>query len=360
MRRPSDDLNQPPSPEGDLPSPSVASISAVVPVFNAEAWVAPTLSRISEALQEAEWGSKEIVAVNDGSTDGTAGTLEDLRLPISLRVVHQVNKGRLLARKRGIDEAAGDYVLLMDIRVFPDSGSLRFVTDQLTAHPDRQVWNGHVELERKGNPYGRFWHAVSRIAWRRYLSKPRLMSYTDEDFDYFPKGTGCFLAPRKFLLDAYESFISKFDDLEYASDDTALIRQIARRTPIYLSPEFSFVYHARETFRGFLHHAYVRGVHFVDGHLDPTNRFFVPLILFLVASPLAVAAVLLWPSLLFSIPLILTIELIVVLGLRISMADSLALTALTPPFTLVYGAGIWKGLYMAFRTLLHRKRTAIL
>ena len=58
----------------------------------------------------------EIILVNDGSTDGTAGLCDDLAKRDSrIRVVHKENGGLGSARNAGLDYATGDYVWFYDV-----------------------------------------------------------------------------------------------------------------------------------------------------------------------------------------------------------------------------------------------------
>ena len=76
-------------------------------------------------------------------------------------------------------------------------------------------------------------------------------------------------------------FEKNTNDIEFSSDDTLLIRYLAKDKNINLSPEFSCSYNGRSTFKGFLKHAFNRGQFFVDGFLRPGTRFFYPLLLIL-------------------------------------------------------------------------------
>jgi len=121
-----------------------------------------------------------------------------------------------------VEAATSDWLLLLDARVRLHRDSLRFLAECLT--PDSSVWNGHVVPQIHGNPFGAFGNVLVRIAWARYFDDPRPTSYGLDDFDHFPKGTGCFLAPRELLLQSMDAFVPRVSDWRLVSDDTRIAR----------------------------------------------------------------------------------------------------------------------------------------
>jgi glycosyltransferase involved in cell wall biosynthesis len=327
------------------------AISVIIPSYNAASWLPGTIEKLKIALQKAAIKDYEIIVVNDGSTDGTKELLADLvKSDKRIIVINQANKGRFLARKVGIERATKETVLFLDSRVYADENSLAYVAEQMKRDPKLVAWNGHVRIKLGWNVFARFWDAVTFIAWRRYLRKPRLVQYGIDDFDYYPKGTGFFLAPREVLKKYIDSFKAQIDDFKFVSDDTALLRGIAAEVKITIAPEFSCLYHSRDKLSAFIKHTLNRGTFFVDGFLQPGNRFFILLIGFLVTSPLAVVALFIWPVQLlavFAAGWVFELLLAVLLGVPLASAASLWL--LTPLFALLYGAGIWRGVIMLIK-----------
>lgn len=325
-------------------------VSVIVPVYNSEEWIEETLNKLFDALEPSSFDA-EVIVVNDGSTDKSAERIRAVAAPegIAIRTIDQSNTGRYLARKAGVQAASKDTILFLDSRVHVEQSALKFLSEQLQGTTD-QIWNGHVHVVKKGNPFARFWDAVAFIGWRRYFRHPRTTSYSLKDFDYYPKGTGFFFVPRQVLEEAMKWFEANTNDVEHSSDDTLLIRHMNESHDIHLSPGFACFYHARSTFGGFLKHAYHRGEFFIDGFLRPGTRFYYPLLMVLALSVFAVVALMVFP---FKMMVVIAAGVaLLALGLfsgakllGVPFADALSLGILGVPFTFVYLAGLWTGVW---------------
>lgn len=328
---------------------SAKQISVVIPTYNGERWLFETIEKISEAIEQAKVDKYEILIVNDGSTDGTVKTVKDIieQTNIPIRLVSQENGGRFIARRTGTDNAKFPYLLFVDTRVFIGKNSLKYVLTQLSKDVSRNVWCSHVRVDKEGNIYARFWEAIAYVAWRKYFSNPRDISYGIKEFDDYPKGTTCFFIKKDVLKEANDWFVKNTKDLKTSNDDTLLIRHIAEKHSINVSPGFWCLYHARGSLSQYTKHVYHRGRVFVDGFLrNDGNRFFIPLIMFLFISVLLPILLIIKPILIVPIMLLgftaWLLELVIILVLRVPIKDGLSLFVLTPIFSIFYGAGIWR------------------
>jgi glycosyltransferase involved in cell wall biosynthesis len=93
-------------------------LSIVIPVFNESQTIEKVLRRI-DSLAIAGW-DKEIVVVDDGSTDGTRDIIRSLPIPMII-IFHERNGGKGTAVRTGLARATGDYVLIQDADLEYDS-----------------------------------------------------------------------------------------------------------------------------------------------------------------------------------------------------------------------------------------------
>jgi glycosyltransferase involved in cell wall biosynthesis len=321
------------------------SLTVIVPVYNERAKVAPTLDNIDERVREAPAFDAEIVVVDDGSTDGTADAARASETATPVRVVsYTPNRGLFAARLAGLEAATGDYVLFLDAGAVLAPGSLPFLASRI---PERRVWNGHTIMQSAGRPFEQFWDVVTHIAFHDYLSDPRETSFGAEEFDRYPKGGGCFFAPRALMLEAVTRFESKYADLRHSSDDTTPLRWLAAQERINIAPQFAYTYTFGESLEGFLRHAYKRGVHFLDGHGRPESRFFpLAAAFYPVSAALALGALrrpLVVPAALGALGGAAAVAAIA----RGRARDAASFAWTTPLYALAHGLGMWKGLVLA-------------
>ncbi len=105
-------------------------ISVVIPLYNKEKQIARTL----RSVLAQTYRDFEVVIVDDGSTDGSAGEVGKFSDP-RIRLVSQKNAGVSAARNRGIEEARGEHVAFLDADDEWKPGHLANLHDLITRYP---------------------------------------------------------------------------------------------------------------------------------------------------------------------------------------------------------------------------------
>jgi glycosyltransferase involved in cell wall biosynthesis len=109
-------------------------VSILIPAYNAEKWIGDTLrSAIAQT-----WETKEIIVVDDGSTDGTLTVAKQFESS-NLRVVTQENQGAAAARNKAFALCQGDFIQWLDADdlLAPDKISRQL--DELDRLPSRRT-----------------------------------------------------------------------------------------------------------------------------------------------------------------------------------------------------------------------------
>ncbi len=326
------------------------TLDIVIPAYNACDWLPSCIERVKRSADFAGINLSKIIVVDDGSTDGTAEVLN--RTYAGQVLVHsQENQGRFIARETGASLATSEYILFLDSRVWIDETALSYVLPYLRDE-DSQVWTCDVTVNLTDNPIARFWFVIERIFWNHYYKEPRSMKITTINFDLVPKGTGALLIPRSLFLTACKEFRAShgLSNLKKINDDTAVLRQIVRETPIMIDPNYKCTYFARTSIRSFLRHANHRGSVLIDGHWRKGTRLRTPITISFFVVPALILFAATFAR--YSITFALLAQLAVFLELlrrHFGLFTSSVFVLLAPVFSLAYFSGMIYGLLLRAR-----------
>jgi glycosyltransferase involved in cell wall biosynthesis len=150
-------------------------VSILIPAFNAQEWIADTL----RSAVEQTWPQREIIVVNDGSTDETlavAGRFESA----GVRVHTQRNQGAAAARNTAFSLSQGDYIQWLD-------------ADDLLS-PDKIARQVAILGECRSV------RTVLSCAWGRFTYRPRRAEFA-------PTSLWCDLSPTEWFVRQMEEDI---------------------------------------------------------------------------------------------------------------------------------------------------------
>lgn len=123
-------------------------LSVIVPVYNAGPYLKPCVQSICTLPIE-----KELILVNDGSTDGAfealineSGLLSAKADGLSFKILSQENQGVSAARNRGLQEATGEWIWFVDSDDVVYAGS----STMMDAHEDTSILLLPFEWEEDG------------------------------------------------------------------------------------------------------------------------------------------------------------------------------------------------------------------
>jgi glycosyltransferase involved in cell wall biosynthesis len=143
-------------------------VSILIPAYNAGAWIAAT---IQSAVRQT-WPTREIIIVDDGSTDATLA-IARRSAGADATVVSQSNQGAAAARNHAYSLCHGDYVQWLD-------------ADDLLA-PDK------IAVQMAAALAGQSKRTLYSAAWGRFYYRPQKARFS-------PSPLWCSLSPAEWLL----------------------------------------------------------------------------------------------------------------------------------------------------------------
>lgn len=237
-------------------------LSLIIPTYN----MAEHLPRLFASLDASGLLNqlREVVFVDDGSTDDTPHRLDAFAKQYTqlVRVLHlPVNLGRFQARWEGAKAARCEKILFLDTRLELENSFLEALVELVPKH---QALMGVVNIDVSTSVFSLYWERSHRVLFRRHFSAAeRGFFLTPENYDDFLKGTTVFLCMRSDFISA----CALFSETEVLSDDTALMKAIVQKSPIWVDARLAIRWWPRENAYDFLARLWERGPSFVEYHI---------------------------------------------------------------------------------------------
>jgi glycosyltransferase involved in cell wall biosynthesis len=131
-------------------------LSVVIPCYNER----ETILKIVEAVRNSPYDNKEIIIIDDCSTDGTKDLLRTEIAPLVAKILyHDVNQGKGAALRTGIKAATGDIVIIQDADLEYDPNEYALLVEPIIQDKADVVFGSRF---MGGRPHRvlYFWHSV--------------------------------------------------------------------------------------------------------------------------------------------------------------------------------------------------------
>ena len=130
-------------------------LSIVIPCYNEN----DTINDLIDEVKKSTVSDKEIIVVDDGSTDGTRELLLSLRDPEVRVIFHDCNKGKGAALRTGFQQATGDICIVQDADLEYDPREFSLVIQPIIDGKADVVFGSRFQ---GGRPHRvvYFWHRI--------------------------------------------------------------------------------------------------------------------------------------------------------------------------------------------------------
>jgi glycosyltransferase involved in cell wall biosynthesis len=152
----------------------------VIPCYNELG----TIEEIINAVRAAPGGEKEIIVIDDFSTDGTRDLLNgSLRSKIDVLIMHEVNQGKGAALRSGIHKASGDIVIIQDADLEYDPNEYGLLIEPILDGRADVVFGSRF---MGGRPHRvlYFWHSVGNRFLTTFSNMFTNLNLTDMETCY--------------------------------------------------------------------------------------------------------------------------------------------------------------------------------
>ena len=134
----------------------MTSLTILMPVYNEAATVLAAIDDATGASLPVD--SREVILIDDGSTDGTTELLAGAALPENVKVIrHERNEGKGAALRTGLAHAGGQFTAVLDVDLEYHASDLGALLEPLLRGEARVVfgtraWSAHAAFS--------FWYVV--------------------------------------------------------------------------------------------------------------------------------------------------------------------------------------------------------
>lgn len=165
------------------------SLSILIPLYNEEEFIALVIERVLRAPLPEGMG-REVIVVDDGSTDGSAEVAEGfaVRYPDVVRLLrHERNQGKGAAIRTALEQATGEFTLIQDADLEYDPKEYRkLLTPLLEGKADVVYGSRFLVAGERRVLY--FWHAVANQALTLLCNMVADLNLTDVETCYKDAG----------------------------------------------------------------------------------------------------------------------------------------------------------------------------
>ena len=203
-------------------------VSICIPAYNAEKYI---VSTIKSALNQT-WQNKEIIVVDDGSTDQTLKILKTFESE-NVKVFSQKNKGASAARNYAYSLAQGDFIQWLDADDILAPNKIETQINYFIKNPDPLILHS--------SPFGIFYYRLKKA---KFTVTPIWKDLTPREWMLFNLDSGYFMFPACWLVSRQLTELAGQwnENLTYNDDGEYFFRIVSKSKYIKFHPDAKCYY----------------------------------------------------------------------------------------------------------------------
>jgi len=182
-------------------------VSVLIPVYNQKNMI----SIVIDSIVNSTYKNIEIIAVNDGSTDGSKQILDDLAKKFSsLKVFHKKNEGKRKANFLAFSKSRGKFVVFIDSDSVVDQHAVKEMMKTFNANPDVGALVGQIKAWNSRR------HLLTKLQDAWYDFEFNILKATQSTLGHVLVCSGCFAGYRR---EAIEKFLPLWNETKTSGTD---------------------------------------------------------------------------------------------------------------------------------------------
>lgn len=217
-------------------------ISIIIPVYN----VKPYINQCLDSVLSQTYHNIQVIIVDDGSDDGSAEICDwYAQKDARVEVIHTLNGGSVIARKRGISRAQGKYIGFVDADDYVDADMYAALVNALREYDADFVHSGYIEIR-----------GSTLINFSSFPNKVFLFKEEEDRVSFLKKflldirgGTSLSYSiwSKLFKHELIEKCYGDLNDKQQLGEDgLCFLRCIMESSTVYLMPQSFYYYRNRQ------------------------------------------------------------------------------------------------------------------